>query len=100
LRNVDRKDRNMGCLIALVAVFTPRIALLVMWIWTPYVSRAFHGGFIWPFLGLVFLPFTTIMYSAVFVPGVGVTGVRWLWVVLGVLLDILWHGGGAREAKK
>jgi hypothetical protein len=90
----------MGCLIALLALFTPRIALLIMWIWTPYVSRAFHGGFIWPFLGLVFLPFTTIIYSAVYVPGTGVTGVRWLWVALGVVLDIAWHSGGARGARK
>ncbi|MHB8896969.1 MAG: hypothetical protein ACYC99_17590 [Candidatus Geothermincolia bacterium] len=90
----------MGCLIGILAVFMPRIALLVMWIWTPYVSRAFHGGFIWPFLGLILLPFTTIMYSVVWVPGVGVTGWRWAWVVLGVLLDLIWHGGGASKAKK
>lgn len=90
----------MGCLIALLALFTPRVALLVMWIWTPYVSRAFHGGFLWPFLGLLFLPFTTIIYSAVYSPRAGVTGIAWLWVVLGVLLDIAWHGGGAKKARK
>lgn len=89
----------MGCLIGLVALFAPRIALLIMWIWTPYVSRAFHGGFIWPFLGLIFLPITTIIYSVVYVPGIGVTGWRWLWVVLGVVLDIAWHGGGAARAR-
>ena len=90
----------MGCLIGILAVFAPRIALLIMWIWTPYVTRAFHHGFIWPFLGLLFLPFTTIIYSVVYVPGIGVTGSRWVWVVLGVLLDIVWHSGGARKAKK
>lgn len=89
----------MGCLIFLLAAFAPRIALLLVWIFTPYVSRAFHNGFIWPFLGLLFLPFTTLIYSFVYVPGVGVTGWRWVWVVLGVLLDIAWHGGSAARRR-
>lgn len=89
----------MGCLIALVALFAPRIVLLLVWIFTPYVSRAFHGGFIWPFLGLLLLPITTLIYSLVYVPGVGVTGIRWVWVVLGVILDIAWHAGGAERRR-
>lgn len=89
----------MGCLVFLLAAFAPRIALLLVWIFTPYVSRAFHGGFIWPFLGLLFLPFTTLIYSLVYVPGIGVTGWRWVWVLLGVLLDIAWHGGSARRSR-
>ena len=89
----------MGRLIFILAAFAPRIALLIVWIFTPYVSRAFHGGFIWPFLGLLILPFTTLIYSLVYVPGIGVTGWRWAWVVLGVILDISWHSGGARRAR-
>lgn len=77
-----------------IAVFAPRVALFLMWVFTPYVSRAFHGGWFWPFLGLLFLPITTIIYSLAYVPGVGVTGLRWLWVALGVILDIAWHSGG------
>ena len=83
----------MGCLIALVAVFMPRVALFIIWVFTPYVSRAFHGGFIWPFLGLLFLPFTTIAYSLAWTSSHGVTGSAWLWVGLGVFLDVVWHGG-------
>jgi len=83
----------MGCLIALVAVFMPRVALFIIWVFTPYVSRAFHGGFIWPFLGLLFLPFTTLAYTFAWSPTVGVTGSAWLWVGLGVFLDVVWHGG-------
>jgi hypothetical protein len=83
----------MGCLIALVAVFMPRVALFIIWVFTPYVSRAFNGGFIWPFLGLIFLPFTTLAYTFAWRAGVGVTGSAWLWVALGVFLDVVWHGG-------
>jgi hypothetical protein len=90
----------VGCLIGVLAAFAPRIALLLVWIFTPYVTRAFHNGFIWPFLGLLFVPFTTLMYSLVWVPGIGVTGVRWVWVVIGLVLDITWHSGSAYRSRR
>jgi hypothetical protein len=91
----------LGCLLALIAVFMPRIALFIIWVFTPYVTRAFNHVWIWPLLGLIFLPFTTIIYSLVWVPGVGVTGASWVWVGFGVLLDVLWHGASAsRRARR
>jgi hypothetical protein len=52
----------MGCcLLALISGFFPRIALLLMWIFTNYVDRAF-SSLIRPLLGLIFLPFTTITF--------------------------------------
>lgn len=92
--------RLVGCLIAILAVFTPRVALVIVWIFTPYVSRAFNHVFIWPFLGLLILPFTTLIYSLVYAPGTGVHGASWVWVGIGVFLDIAWHGGSARKASR
>jgi len=43
---------------------------------------------IWPILGIIFLPFTTLMYVLVYNPLVGVTGWGWFWVILGLVLDI------------
>ena len=82
-----------SCLFAILAVFTPRLALFLIWVFTPWVSRAFHGGFIWPFLGLLFLPFTTLIYVFAYQPGVGVTGWGWFFVVVGFLLDLSSYGG-------
>lgn len=87
------------CLAAFVGVFAPRLALLIIWIFTPYVSRAFDT-FVWPLLGLFFLPYTTIAYSIAFLPGTGVTGWRWIWVVLGIILDIASYSGGGYGSKK
>jgi len=84
----------MPCLFALLAAFAPRVALFFVWIFTPLVTRAF-GSFIVPLLGIIFLPFTTLIYVLVWTPGVGVTGWGWLWVVLGVLLDLGSYGGSA-----
>ena len=83
----------MGCFFALLAVLSPRFALLVLWIFTNEVTKAFHGSFIWPFLGLIFLPFTTLIYCLVYAVGIGVTGWGWLWVILGFILDIAAYGG-------
>ncbi|HMT21290.1 MAG TPA: hypothetical protein PKE20_08615, partial [Promineifilum sp.] len=47
---------------------------------------------IWPVLGLVFLPFATLMYVAV-APG-GITSWDWLWMGLAVFADIASYAGG------
>ena len=89
----------MGCLIALLALITPRLVLFFVWIFTPYVSRAFNS-FIWPLLGFIFLPFTTLVYVLVWTPGVGVTGGAWLWVALAFLLDLTWQSGSGYRASR
>jgi hypothetical protein len=83
----------MGCLFAVIAVLSPRLALALVWIFTSEVTKAFHGSFIWPFLGLIFLPFTTLIYCLVYAPGAGVTGWGWLCVVLAFLADMAAYGG-------
>ena len=84
----------MSWFIALLA----RIALLVVWLSTPYVTRTFHGAWLLPLLGLLFLPITTLVYVLVFtLSSNGVTGWNWLWIVLAVLLDLGAHGAPARQ---
>ena len=78
----------------------PRVALFLVWVFTSYVSRPFHGGFIWPFLGLLFLPFTTLIYTFAYQPGVGVTGWGWFFVVIGFLLDISSYGGSSYSGRE
>ena len=63
----------MGCLFALTAGFFPRIALVLLWIFTDDVDRAFDSSWI-PLLGLIFLPLTTIMYALTWAPVVGIEG--------------------------
>ncbi len=41
----------------LIALFA-RVALLVVWLATPLVNRAFQGGWILPLLGILILPIT------------------------------------------
>ena len=57
----------MGCLFALIAVLSPRFAVFLLWAFTNYVDRAFNGWFL-PLLGIVFAPWTTLMYVLVYAP--------------------------------
>lgn len=62
-----------GCLLAMGAAFAPRLVLIIMWIVGPRVNAAFDT-FIVPLLGLIFLPYTTIMYVLVWNSVTGVSG--------------------------
>ena len=59
------------------------------------VVEAVFGTFIWPLLGLIFLPFTTLMYTILWTPGVGVTGWDWLWIAFAFVLDLGHYGYSA-----
>jgi len=45
-----------------------------------------------PLLGLIFLPWTTLMYTIVWSAG-GVHGANWIAVALGAFLDLLSYSG-------
>jgi hypothetical protein len=78
----------MPCLFALVAGMFPRVGTLLVWLARPnMVSQAFNGSWLWPILGIIFLPFTTLMYIILWGP-TGLTGWDILWLVMAVFLDI------------
>jgi len=89
------KGRRMGCLLALLAGFAPRVALVLVWIFTNLVDRAFNG-FLIPLLGLIAFPYATLFYVLAYNPVIGgVGGWGWIFVVLGFVFDIgHWVGGG------
>jgi hypothetical protein len=75
----------------LAGLIIPRLMLLGMWLFTPFVRLAF-GGPILPFLGLLFLPLTTMAYA--FMKGSGqMSLVGWLLVGGAVVLDLGIAGG-------
>ena len=76
------------CFVALLSLFSARLAFLFVWIFTNLVTRAFHHSFIVPLLGLIFLPWTSLLYVLVWTPAHGVYGIGWFFVALGFLFDI------------
>jgi hypothetical protein len=60
------------------------------------VDAAFDT-WIFPLLGIIFLPFGTLMYVLLYTPGVGLTGWEWFWVVFAGLLDVLHLAASVRQ---
>jgi hypothetical protein len=82
----------MCCLVLTAGLIGPRIALLVWWIFGDRVDAAFDS-WIWPLLGLLLLPWTTLGYLIVWSPVVGVNGAEWIVVALGFAADVLTYSG-------
>ena len=87
--------RAMCCVLALLAFLGPRLAIFLLWLLTSYMSRAFDSFFL-PFLGFLFLPWTTIAFAIANNEFGGANGIGILIVVIGLLVDIGVLGGGAR----
>ncbi len=81
----------LGCLLALGFAFAPRVMLVLAWVFSDRWAYVWGGDWIVPLLGVVFLPFTTIMFMLVWKPS-GVEGWDWMWVILGLILDLMHWG--------
>jgi len=87
----------MPCLLLFVILLFPRVALVLMWLFTTYLQRAYHGGLLIPLLGFIFLPLTTIVYAWEINSGMPLAGINLLWLLLAVLFDLGGLGGGAHR---
>ena len=87
----------MGCLVVLLGFITPRFAVVMLWLFTDYMSRA-YGGWLLPTLGFFFLPTTTIAY-AIAQNSIHAQLGKTIVVVLGVLVDVGVFGKGRGVAK-
>ena len=78
----------MPFLLLLIALFVPRITVLVLLFTTNWFQGMF-GSMIWPFLGFIFLPLSLLWYSAVqhwF--GGEWTGIPIVGIIIAILLDL------------
>ena len=85
----------MGCLVALLALFSPRLALFALWIFGDLLGRAFDSWVI-PLLGFFLLPWTTLAYAVMWHYGDGVEGFDWFLVILAFLVDLASYAQGQR----
>jgi uncharacterized membrane protein len=80
----------MGLLI-FAAVVAPRVVLGVMWYSGDKVDNAFSGWFT-PLLGLIFLPYATIMYVLLYAADKRVDGSEWILVGIAAVVDVVLTG--------
>ncbi len=84
-----------GCFAIALGAFFPRVAVLLLWIFTNWVTVAFKGEWLLPLIGVILLPYTTLTYVLLFTFLDGqVNGFAWFLVALAFVIDIAaWFGG-------
>ncbi|HEY7454443.1 MAG TPA: hypothetical protein VH683_07755 [Thermoleophilaceae bacterium] len=84
----------MPCLIALLALLSPRLAIVFIAIFSDMLSRAFDSWLL-PLIGFFLLPWTTLAYAVMWDTGTrDVNGFEWFIVVLAFLADLASYAGG------
>ena len=91
----------MGCIAALAGLFFPRIVLIVVWLASDYLEAA-YDSVLWPVLGFLFMPLTTLAYAFAWHQGVQgeIGGIGIVAIVIAVLIDLGSWGGGASTRKR
>ena len=85
-----RQQNSAGCLAGFLASFS-RFFLIFAWLARPLAFNVvFSGSWILPCLGIMILPFTTLMYVFLVTNGVGrsLSGLDWLWLILAAMIDL------------
>jgi len=83
----------MPCLLVLVILLFPRVVLVLMFLFSNYLTRAYHGLLI-PLLGFIFLPITTIVYAWMVNNHQTIDGVNLIILIVAVIIDIGGIGSG------
>ncbi len=89
-----------GCIVALAALLSPRLAIFLIWLFGDRMDYAFDSFWI-GFIGFLFLPWTTLAWTVAYAPIQGVSGFGWFIVILGFVFDIGSYTSGyqARQAR-
>ena len=83
----------MPCLLLILFVAFPRIALLLLFFFSHYLQRAYHNLLI-PFVGFLFLPLTTLVYAWLTNSGLPIAGINLVILIIAVIVDVGGLGGG------
>jgi hypothetical protein len=87
------------CLVLLLAFLSPRLAIVITWLFSNVMERA-YDGFLVPILGFLFLPWTMLAYAWMYDSGRAVEGIEWFLVGLAFLVDLGSYGGGMRGRRR
>ena len=83
----------MPCLLVLLILAFPRVVLVLMFLFSTYLQRA-YDDLLLPILGFVFLPLTTIVYAWLVNSRLPLDGINLLILIVAVVIDVGGIGGG------
>jgi hypothetical protein len=86
----------MPLVLAVLALLTPRIAIVLLWLFTTWFDGLFTSS-LWPILGFIFLP-TSLLWYTVVLHWFG--GVWSLWAFVGLVIALIIDVSPAREHRR
>ena len=90
----------MPCLLVIFAYFFPRAVMICIFFFTNWFSRAFNTV-LWPLLGFLFMPYTTLAYMAATLQNQHNANGGWLaLIILAALVDLGGQGGSATSRRR
>lgn len=84
----------MPCFVGCLALAAPRFAIILVVIFSDYIGRGFQTV-LWPLLGFLFMPLTTLAYAWAINSRGSVAGLHLVVVMIAVLIDLGLIGGSA-----
>jgi uncharacterized oligopeptide transporter (OPT) family protein len=89
----------MACLVLILFVAFPRIALVLLFFFSNYLQRAYHGLLLL-LLGFIFLPLTTLVYAWMVNSNLPIAGINLLILIIAVVIDVGSLGGGEYHRRR
>ena len=87
----------MPCLVALLAVAFPRVAIVLLWLFSNFFTGVYHGLIV-PVIGFLFLPLTLIVYTYLAKTSGGhLTTTQFVFIFIAVVVDLGLVGGSYRR---
>jgi uncharacterized oligopeptide transporter (OPT) family protein len=88
----------MPCLLLLFTLAFPRVAIVLLYLLSNFLQRAYNSLLI-IVIGFIFLPLTTVVYAWVVNSHHPVEGIYLVAVIVSVLIDLGLMGHGARSRR-
>lgn len=88
----------MPCLLAILVLLFPRIAILVLYFFTTFFNGLYDSVLL-PFLGFLFMPLTLVAYSWLTKTGRPVDALYLVVMVVAVVVDLGLVEGGRRSRR-
>lgn len=89
----------MPCFLLAAVLFFPRVVLVLVFLLSNYLQRAYHGLVI-PLLGFFFLPLTTLTYAWLVNSRLPIEGVYLFLLIVAVIIDAGGLGGGEYHRRR
>jgi hypothetical protein len=82
-----REENFVSCLALIVLLAFPRIALVLLFLFSNYLQRAYHGVILL-LLGFLFLPLTTLAYAWMVNTRQPIVGIKLVILIVAVVIDL------------